>query len=63
VADFETAYNAFLGWPALTKFMAILHYAYLVLKMPGPCWVISIRGDIKRPMTAIRRAVRWPTDW
>jgi hypothetical protein len=48
VADFETAYNAFLGWPALTKFMAILHYAYLVLKMPGPRGVISIMGDIKR---------------
>jgi hypothetical protein len=28
--------------------MVILHYAYLVLKMPGPCGVISIRGDIKR---------------
>jgi hypothetical protein len=26
----------------------ILHYAYLVLKMPGPRGVISIRGDIKR---------------
>jgi hypothetical protein len=35
VANFETAYNAFLGRPALTKFMAILHYAYLVLKMLG----------------------------
>jgi hypothetical protein len=28
VADFETAYNAFLGRLALTKFVAILHYAY-----------------------------------
>jgi hypothetical protein len=28
--------------------MAILHYSYLVLKMPGPRGVISIRGDIKR---------------
>jgi hypothetical protein len=28
--------------------MAIPHYAYLVLKMPGPHGVISIRGDIKR---------------
>jgi hypothetical protein len=48
VADFETAYNAFLGWAALTKFMAILHYAYLVLKLPGLRGVISIRGDVKR---------------
>jgi hypothetical protein len=31
---------------ALSKFMAILHYAYLVLKMPGPCGVISIWGNV-----------------
>jgi hypothetical protein len=48
VADFETAYNAFLGRAALTKFMTISHYAYLVLKMSGPHDVISIRGDGKR---------------
>jgi hypothetical protein len=48
VADFETAYNAFLGQLALTKFMAILHCAYMVLKMSGLRGVISIRGDVKR---------------
>jgi hypothetical protein len=42
------AYNAFLGRPALTKFMAIPHYACLVLKMLGPSSVISIKGDIKQ---------------
>jgi hypothetical protein len=47
VADFEIAYNAFLGWSALTKFMAISHYTYLELKMPVPCGVIYIRGDVK----------------
>jgi hypothetical protein len=30
------------------KFMAIPHYAYMVLKMPEPHGVISIRGDINR---------------
>jgi hypothetical protein len=40
--------NAFLGRPALSKFMEISHYAYLVLKIPGPHSVISIRGDAKR---------------
>ena len=34
VADFEGTYHAILGRPALTKFMAIPHYRYLVLKMP-----------------------------
>jgi hypothetical protein len=47
VVDFETAYNAFLGRPVLSKFMAIPHYAYLVLKMLEPHGVISVRGDIK----------------
>jgi hypothetical protein len=48
VADFETTYNTFLGWLALTKFMAIPHYDYLVLKMLGPNGVISIKGAVKR---------------
>jgi hypothetical protein len=39
--------NAFLWRPALTKFMVIPHYAYLVLKMLGPHGVISVRGDDK----------------
>jgi hypothetical protein len=48
VTDFETVYNAFLGWPTLSKFMVIPHCTYLVLKMPGLCGVISIKGDVKR---------------
>jgi hypothetical protein len=48
ITDFETTYNAFFGRLALSKFMAIPHYAYLVLKMLGPRGVISIRGDVKR---------------
>jgi hypothetical protein len=55
VANFETAYNALLGRPALSKFMAI-PYAYLVLKMSGPCNVISIRGDIKRAFDYDRKS-------
>jgi hypothetical protein len=42
------AYNALLVWSALSKFMEIPYYAYLVLKMPGLCGVISIREDAKR---------------
>ena len=34
VVDFNTAYHAILGRPALAKFMVVPHYAYLVLKMP-----------------------------
>jgi hypothetical protein len=47
VADFETSYHAILGRPAITKFMAVPHYMYLVLKMPSPAGVLSLQGDLK----------------
>ena len=46
VADFNTAYHAILGWPALAKFMAIPHYAYLVLKMPSPVGILALRANL-----------------
>ena len=36
VADFDTAYHAILRCLALAKFMVVLHYAYLVMKMLLP---------------------------
>jgi hypothetical protein len=56
VTDFEMAYNAFFGRPALSKFMVILHYAYLLFRMPGPCGVISIKGDIKQAFDCDRES-------
>jgi hypothetical protein len=56
VTDFETVYNAFLGRPALSKFMEIPHYTYFILKMPGPRGVISIRGDVKRAFNCDRES-------
>lgn len=35
VVDWESQYHAILGRPAYAKFMAIPHYVYLKLKMPG----------------------------
>jgi hypothetical protein len=46
VADFEGTYHAILGRPALTKFMAVLHYSYLVLKMPTEQGVLTLRGNV-----------------
>ena len=46
VADFNTAYHAILGQPALAKFMAGPHYAYLVLKMPSPVGVLALRANL-----------------
>nr|ABA97230.1 retrotransposon protein, putative, Ty3-gypsy subclass [Oryza sativa Japonica Group] len=51
VADFETAYHAILGRLALAKFVAVPHYTYMMIKMPGPRGVISLRNDIKQAVT------------
>jgi hypothetical protein len=42
--------------------MAMPYYAYLVLKMPGPHGIISIREMSSRLSTAIERATRLLTD-
>src|SRR5438128_6249761 len=42
VADFEAAYHAILGRPALAKFMAVPHYTYMLMKLPGPNGIISL---------------------
>jgi hypothetical protein len=47
VANFETSYHAILGRLAITKFMAVPHYTYLVVKMPSPAGVLSLQGDLK----------------
>ena len=46
VADFNTAYHTILGQLALAKFMAIPHYAYLVLKMPSPTGVLALWANL-----------------
>ena len=46
VANFNTAYHAIIGRPALAKFMAIPHYAYLVLKMLSPVGVLALRANL-----------------
>ena len=46
VADFDTAYHAILGRPALTKFMAMPHYVYLVLKIPTEQGVLTLRANV-----------------
>ena len=46
IADFNTAYHAILGRLALAKFMAVPHYAYLVLKMPSPTGVLALWANL-----------------
>jgi hypothetical protein len=46
MADFEGTYDAILGRTALAKFMVILHYVYLLLKMPTEKSVLSLKGNV-----------------
>jgi hypothetical protein len=47
VVDFNSAYNCILRRPFLKKFMAVTHFAYSVLKVPGPHGPMTIHGDCK----------------
>jgi hypothetical protein len=46
VTDFDGTYHAILGRPALTNFMVVPHYSYLVLKMPTEHSVLTLRGNV-----------------
>jgi hypothetical protein len=63
VVDLDSPYHALLGRPALAKFMAIPHYAYLKMKMSGPKGIITIAGDYKKLLTcAAASSQRWPRE-
>ena len=48
MVEFHRTYDAILGRPCYTKFMAIPNYTDLKLKMPGPCRVITIDTSFQR---------------
>jgi hypothetical protein len=47
VMDWPSQYHAILGRPAFLRFMAVPHYTYLVLKMPGPNGIIIVKGSFE----------------
>ena len=55
VAEVNLPFNAIIGRPALYRFMAIAHYRYLVLKMPSPAGVLTVRGDRTAAVTAVEK--------
>ena len=57
VANFESSYHAILGRPALAKFMAVPHYVYLLLKMPGNTGVLTLRGDLLKSFECDKEAI------
>jgi hypothetical protein len=58
VASFDCGYNAIIGRPGLAKFMAILHYTYMILKMPGPQGIITVRADFQGAAECFRVAIQ-----
>jgi hypothetical protein len=58
VADFETSYHAILGRSTLAKLMAIPHYPYLLIKIPGPHGILSLRGNLKRAFDCDIQAIQ-----
>jgi hypothetical protein len=56
VVDISSPYHALLGRPALAKFMAVPHYAYLKIKLPGPKGVITVTGSFKKSLACAKES-------
>jgi hypothetical protein len=59
VANFEYSYHAILDRPALAKFMAVPHYVYPLLKMPGQSGVLTLQGDLKKSYDCNQEAIQY----
>jgi hypothetical protein len=62
VARFDCGYNAIIGRPGLAKFMAIPHYPYMILKMPGPQGIITVRADFQGVAECFRGTIQMALD-
>jgi hypothetical protein len=58
VARFDCGYNAIIGRPRLAKFMAILHYPYMIPKMPRTQGIIIVRADFQGAAECFRGAIQ-----
>jgi hypothetical protein len=56
VVDISSPYHALLGCPALAKFMAVPHYAYLKMKLPGPRGVITVSRSFKKSLACAKES-------
>ena len=58
VVDLESPYHALLGRPALAKFMAVPHYAYLKMKMPSSRGILTVAGDYRKSSACAAKSSR-----
>jgi hypothetical protein len=56
VVDISSPYHALLGCPALAKFMAVPHYAYLKMMLPGPRGVITVSRSFKKSLACAKES-------
>jgi hypothetical protein len=59
VTDWPSQYHAILGRPTFAWFMAVAHYAYLVLKSWGPWESSRSKEVLKYQIPAIGNSTRW----
>ena len=45
LVNFNSPYHCVLGRQEFAKFMAVPHYAYNAMKIPGPASIITVRDD------------------
>jgi hypothetical protein len=58
VTRFDYGYNAIIGRPGLAKFMAIPHYPYMILKMPRPQRIITVRANFQGVAKCFQGAIQ-----
>jgi hypothetical protein len=63
VVDISSPYHALLGHPALAKLMAVPHYAYLKMKLPGPRGVITVSGSFKKSLACAKESSQLAEAW
>ena len=56
VVDLKIPYHCVLGRQAFAKFMAVPHYAYNKLKIPGPKGVITVCGDPEKAVECEKKS-------
>jgi hypothetical protein len=55
VVEVNLPFNAIIGRPTLYRFMTIALYGYLVLKMPSPTRILTMRGDRAAVLVAVEK--------
>ena len=58
IVDLPLPYNGILRYLALAQFMAATHPAYNLMKMPGSKGVLTVKGDTKEALVALKLALK-----